>query len=139
MTINGLLVDDDPMFVRAISLGLSSLGYDFKTCSNGLQAQEILKNDPSINLVITDIVMPEVDGLELSQYIRSTFCKESKYIIAVSSGASSIDRRSALACAGLYCDDTMNKPFSKQQLYDILEKAKEKIGITTNMHKSVKM
>ncbi|MGB1076972.1 MAG: response regulator [Bdellovibrionales bacterium] len=126
MPIKVLIVDDNSLYAEAASAVVQELGYDFLVCEDGLQAKKVLDQDSQYNLIITDIVMPELDGIELSKYIRE--CLEKKYIIAMSSGASSITRKSALSCALLYCDDTMDKPFLKEDLAYKIEVAKNIIN-----------
>ena len=65
-----LVVDDEPNIVRLIKMNLERYGYEVNTAENGLAAlAKIQANKP--DLVITDITMPEMDGLELTQAIRS--------------------------------------------------------------------
>lgn len=67
-----LIVDDVPVNTRVIQAMLHRLGItDILTAGNGVEALDILKNDPSINLVLTDMWMPVLDGEGLIREIRS--------------------------------------------------------------------
>jgi CheY-like chemotaxis protein len=60
-----LVVEDDPRVSRATVAALQELGYLPIACSGGREALLILEQDPSIDLIVTDIMMPEMSGPEL--------------------------------------------------------------------------
>ena len=64
-SIELLFVEDEQNLVDIISDTFSKLGLTFKTANNGAQALEILKENPNISLVITDINMPVMNGLDM--------------------------------------------------------------------------
>ena len=64
-----LVVDDEALLVKGIRFNLQNEGYDVVTGSNGLEAVELAK-DPDINLVILDVMMPQMDGLTACAKIR---------------------------------------------------------------------
>lgn len=66
-----LMVDDDPFVREMVGFILQSSGYIVETAENGLDALEKYKTDPT-HLIITDMNMPEMDGLTLIQEIRKT-------------------------------------------------------------------
>jgi two-component system KDP operon response regulator KdpE len=65
-----LVVDDEPQITRVLRTSLSSQGYDIRVANDGETALEILK-DWTPDLVITDLSMPNMDGLELCQRLRA--------------------------------------------------------------------
>ncbi len=65
-----LLVDDDEAVIKAHAAMLSSMGYSPKTFCSPLQAIEIVKNE-TFDLVITDLRMPELSGVEFAEQVRS--------------------------------------------------------------------
>src|ERR1700694_2028811 len=65
-----LVVDDEPQITRVLRTSLSSHGYDIRVANDGETALEIMK-DWSPDLVITDLPMPNVDGLELCRRLRT--------------------------------------------------------------------
>ena len=66
-----LVVDDEKSFVDYLSLVLSSKGYEVVTALSPSAAKKIFSAMP-IHLVLTDMVMPEVSGLDLISHLRST-------------------------------------------------------------------
>src|SRR5215470_844065 len=65
-----LVVDDEPQLTRVLRTGLKSRGYDVRTAPDGQTALETFKEwDP--HLVITDLAMPRMDGLELCRRLRA--------------------------------------------------------------------
>jgi len=75
-----LVVDDDELVRMTLSVLVGSLGYHCLVASDGQEAIAVLKST-SLDLVLSDIVMPEMDGLELLGYIRQNH-KETDVIIA---------------------------------------------------------
>ena len=70
--INILVVDDEPLVRRSLSEFLTLEGYCVSTASNGREALELLKNYTA-DIVITDIKMPELTGIQLLQQIRLNY------------------------------------------------------------------
>ncbi len=69
-TVNVLLVDDEVSFVETMSKRLSKRDLQIVTALNGLEALEQLDKDPTIQVVVLDIKMPEMDGLETLAEIK---------------------------------------------------------------------
>ncbi|HHY91383.1 MAG TPA: sigma-54-dependent Fis family transcriptional regulator, partial [Clostridiales bacterium] len=67
-----LIVDDEPEHQEVMDMILSSKGYSTKTCASGMEALEILKKT-HFDLVLTDFIMPEMDGMELLKLIKSNY------------------------------------------------------------------
>ena len=106
---NILVVDDEPQITRVLKTTLSSQGYGIRTATDGKQALEEMKGWPP-DLVITDLRMPHMDGLELCRAIRA----ESRIPIIVLSvkGEEKIKVESLDAGA----DDYITKPFNVNEL-----------------------
>lgn len=64
-----LVVDDEDLLVKGIRFNLQNDGYQVVTGSNGLQAVE-LAHDPDVGLIVLDVMMPQLDGLEACRQIR---------------------------------------------------------------------
>ena len=64
-----LVVDDEALLVKGIRFNLQNEGYDVITGSNGLEAVQLAK-DPAVNLIVLDVMMPEMDGLTACSKIR---------------------------------------------------------------------
>jgi PAS domain S-box-containing protein len=61
-----LMVDDDANIVGIVSDVLRDAGHDVLTASNGMQALQLLQQDPSIDVLFSDVVMPGISGIELA-------------------------------------------------------------------------
>lgn len=103
-----LIVDDNPEIRQIIHLLLEKNKYRVVEASNGIEAIQLL--DPSIQLIIMDIMMPEMDGIQCCKEIR----KKSHVPILFLTAKSQIDdMRSAYLTGG---DDYLTKPFEKNEL-----------------------
>ena len=67
-----LVVEDDPIARKSISALLGEEGYGIDEASDGVEALEML-HDRTFDLVLSDIVMPHLDGLTLIQHVRSSW------------------------------------------------------------------
>lgn len=106
---NILVVDDEPQITRVLKTTLSSQGYGIRTAADGRQALQEMKGW-SPDLVITDLRMPNMDGLELCRAIRA---ESSVPIIVLSvKGEEAIKVESLDAGA----DDYITKPFNVNEL-----------------------
>ncbi|MEM6427753.1 MAG: ATP-binding protein, partial [Deinococcota bacterium] len=114
-----LLLVEDNTINQKVALGqLSRLGFRADVASNGLEAVSLLENLP-YDIVLMDVQMPEMDGLEATRVIRSKAIKQ-PYIIAMTANAMRGDREACLA-AGM--NDYLSKPLKLHQLVTALEKA----------------
>jgi CheY-like chemotaxis protein len=66
-----LLVEDDPALRRYLEIVLQRAGYEVFTAGDGLEAMKFLLSD-SVDVVITDALMPNLDGYELCRFVRSS-------------------------------------------------------------------
>lgn len=104
-----LVVDDELQIVRVLRAALQSNGYEIFTASNGLEALEVfLEANPA--LVITDLAMPGMDGVELTREIRQRAITP---IIVVSVRNQEQEKIRALDEGA---DDYITKPFGIQEL-----------------------
>jgi two-component system, OmpR family, KDP operon response regulator KdpE len=104
-----LVVDDEVQITRVLRAALQSNGYEVTTATNGVEALvQYLENTP--DLVITDLSMPEMDGVELTQEIRQ---RASTPIIVVSVRNQESAKIQALDEGA---DDYITKPFGIQEL-----------------------
>lgn len=107
---NVLVCDDDKEIVEAIEIYLKREGYNILKAYNGKQALEILKENKDIHLIILDIMMPEMDGIETANTIR----KDSAIpIIMLSAKSEDYDKIEGLNCGA---DDYVTKPFNPLEL-----------------------
>lgn len=112
-----LLVDDEPSVLRMGGLLLSRLGYTPTLVASGREALEQLRNAPlAFDLVITDMSMPEMSGLELIRQIRAT---HAGLPILVTSGFLDGASRRQLATCGVR--EILTKPFGRKELAAAIE------------------
>lgn len=114
-----LLVEDKKMNqVLAVAL-LKKKDWQVKVASNGQEALEILAKK-SFDLILMDVQMPEMDGIEATAHIRKKEEKTKEHIpiIAMTAHAMKGDREKCLA-AGM--DDYISKPFRAQIFYQTIE------------------
>lgn len=107
-----LIVEDDPVSLKLLSRTLSQLNYDVVEAKNGVEAWQILQQR-TIRLVITDWVMPEMDGITLTRLIRETEMTGYIYIIILT-GRHGIENVVDGLDAG--ADDYLIKPFNPKEL-----------------------
>lgn len=113
-----LIVDDDLPFVTVLAAALRRAGYTVTTAANGLEGLRILE-ERSHDIVITDIVMPEKEGIETIIEIRRT-CPACKIIAMSGGGRIGADDYLQLA-KKLGANATINKPFAGPELVRLLE------------------
>lgn len=106
---NVLVVDDDKEIVNAIDIYLSKEGYNILKAYNGIEALEIVKHN-EIHLIIVDIMMPKMDGIEFTDNIRKD---KSIPIIMLSAKSEDYDKVLGLDKGA---DDYITKPFNPIEL-----------------------
>jgi len=114
-----IVVADDVDYIRkSITKFLEAEGHECVMCENGREAKEKLA-DGGYDLLITDIMMPEVDGFELIEFVRqeSEHNKEMP-ILAISGGSKTINSDMALTIIHDQVDKVLQKPFTKNDLLD---------------------
>lgn len=115
MTI--LVVDDDDHALTFLKAAISKAGHTAITATNGADALSILAHTP-INLILLDIMMPDMDGNEFCSTVRSDPQFEYIPIIFVSALSSLDDIASAMISGA---DDYLTKPIRMQELYAKIE------------------
>lgn len=106
---NILVVDDEPQITRVLKTTLSAQGYSIRAAADGVQALEEMKNW-SPDLIITDLRMPNMEGLELCRKVRA----QSRIPIIVLSVKGEETIKVEALDAG--ADDYVTKPFSVNEL-----------------------
>ncbi|MGN0658539.1 MAG: response regulator transcription factor [Emergencia sp.] len=105
-----LIVDDDPAIREVLSVLLGSEGYTVQQAENGETALETIASDRSIDLVILDIMMPGMSGVEVCAKLRETTGVPVLFLTAKSQDQ---DKVEAYTEGG---DDYLVKPFSQTEL-----------------------
>jgi two-component system KDP operon response regulator KdpE len=106
---NILVVDDEPQIARVLKTTLSGNGYATRTASDGDEALQIMKTWPP-DLLITDLRMPNMDGLDLCRHVRAS----SQIPIIVLSVRG--EERTKVEALDAGADDYVTKPFSAIEL-----------------------
>ncbi|MBP1311332.1 histidine kinase [Paenibacillus polymyxa] len=112
-----LLVDDDIRNVFALSSVLESYRMDVTFAENGREALELLEQTPDFDLVLMDMMMPEMDGYEAMRRIRLMPQFEKMPIIALTAKAMKDDRSK---CIEAGASDYVKKPIQTEQLLSLM-------------------
>jgi CheY-like chemotaxis protein len=114
-----LVVDDNPDTCESMKLLLERAGYDVAVAQNGARALDAQRARPA-SILITDIFMPEVDGLETISRFRREF--PAVGIIAMTGGGMGFNRENYLLSADVAgADAVLRKPFEKGVLLQTLQ------------------
>jgi CheY-like chemotaxis protein len=111
-----LVVEDDVRNVFALSKVLEPRGARVEIARNGREALTMLDRHPDIDLVLMDLMMPEMDGLTAMREIRKNPARQRLPIIALTAKAMTDDREQALAAGA---NDYMAKPFDVDKLVSL--------------------
>ena len=112
-----LIVDDDDLVLKTLNVLVSSLGYKCLLASDGVEAVEVLSNT-SCDLVLSDVLMPNMDGLELLEYVRE---KHPKIGVIIATGFSERASYADVIQAGAI--DFIKKPIDQAELEAKLARA----------------
>jgi two-component system chemotaxis sensor kinase CheA len=112
-----LLVDDDIRNLYSLSNLLESHGMQVVHAENGIGAIDMLKQDPNIDLVIMDVMMPEMDGYQAMRTIRGMAKFKKLPIIALTAKAMKEDKE---RCIQAGASDYLTKPVQVDQLMTII-------------------
>jgi len=116
-----LVVEDEPSLAEVVSLYLKRAGFQVQVANDGRQALSILeKRIP--DFVIMDIMLPEVDGLSLTRWLRD---RSDVPIIMVTARREEVDRIAGLEMGA---DDYVVKPFSPQELVSRVRAVLRRVG-----------
>lgn len=109
-TIRVLAVDDEPDLRQLLRILLENQGYHVDEAASGLEAVEQVRNHPDFDLVIMDIMMPGLDGVEACRRIREFSAVPMLFLTAKTQLG---DKAEAYGSGG---DDYLAKPFSQKEL-----------------------
>lgn len=115
-----ILVADDSLATRTlIAAALADLkDFQVERASTGLEAIKLLSTT-EIDLVLTDVHMPEINGLELVRFIKADERLRKIPVVVISTEAAEDDRQRAFS---LGADDYLPKPFNASQLQHVISK-----------------
>lgn len=119
-----LLVDDDPHLREVVRYALAREGHDVREAAHGLAALEAFERAPA-DLLVLDVLMPELDGLGVCRELRKT---SNVPILFLSSRGEEMDRVLGLDLGG---DDYLTKPFSTRELVSRVKALLRRTGAPT--------
>ncbi len=112
-----VVVDDDPVTRRVVSVLLQREGYQVHTAANGEEGMRLVR-DASPRLLVVDAMMPAPDGYQVSEQVRhDQELQQQPRIIMITAAGHDADRDRALSVG---VDDFLTKPFSPSRLTALL-------------------
>ncbi|MCF2219335.1 MULTISPECIES: response regulator [Chryseobacterium] len=114
-----LIVDDDPRNIFALKLTLKARGYQIESSTMAQEAIEVLNKDNHFDVVLMDMMMPEMDGYEAIKMIKNTPSISNIPVIAVTAQAMPEDRQKCLDAGAA---DYVSKPIDVDLLMNAIEK-----------------
>jgi CheY-like chemotaxis protein len=112
-----LIVDDDVRNVFALTSVLEGRGMHVVFAENGREGVECLEANADIDLVLMDLMMPEMDGYEATSAIRARPDHQALPIIALTAKAMQGDRERSIAAGA---SDYITKPVDTDQLLSLM-------------------
>lgn len=129
-----LLADDDPMIREMLQIVLTKFEFEVTTAENGKQVVEILKTNPRFELIILDINMPELNGIETAKQIRSSKNPLIKNIpIIAMTGYQEENEINSIINSGI--NNYIAKPAKPAALIEIIENS---LGNSSGFNKEIK-
>jgi two-component system, chemotaxis family, sensor kinase CheA len=113
-----LIVDDDIRNVYALTIALENHDMEILVAENGREALEVLMEHPNTDMILMDIMMPEMDGFEAIQHIRKISMFETIPIIALTAKAM---KHSKEECLEAGATDYISKPINLDQLFSLMQ------------------
>lgn len=113
-----LIVDDDMRNIFAITTALEKKQMKVVFAENGKQGMQVLQENTDIDLILMDIMMPEIDGFETMRSIRRMPHYKSLPIIALTAKAMKNDREK---CMEVGASDYISKPVKLEQLFSLMK------------------
>ncbi len=114
-----LCVEDHPEMIELVQLILGRRGYEVVGAVGGREGIEAMVEDPP-DLLLLDLMMPDVDGWEVFRQIRAKEALKDVPVVIITAKAQTIDRVLGLEIAGV--DDYITKPFGPRELVDSVER-----------------
>jgi DNA-binding response OmpR family regulator len=108
-----LVVDDEPHIGRIIQFKLERGPYDVVLCHDGIAALELLRRTDPVDLILLDILLPRIGGIELLAQLRRMPHRADTPVIMLTAKGNETDREQAAALGAF---DFIVKPFSPKRL-----------------------
>jgi CheY-like chemotaxis protein len=125
-----LAVEDDPVALAVLARTLAKLGHEVVTASNGEEALARLEAEP-VRVVVSDWMMPELDGLELCHRVRARLGSDYVYFVLLTSREASQENQREAIEAGV--DDFLSKPLRELEIWMRLRVAERILRFATQV------
>lgn len=116
-----LVIDDMSGIRQSLEVMLKALDHEVDLAQDGEEGLDMVKKG-EYDVVITDIMMPKKDGVEVVMELKDT--QNPPYIVAISGGGVRITSEDALEIPQQHADRVLKKPFTRTELKDILDELK---------------
>jgi len=113
-----LIIDDDSKNIFALKATLKAKGFESISALSAIEGLDLLSREPSIALVLLDMMMPEMDGYEAIQVIKKDKHLKNIPVIAVTAQAMTGDKEKCLAAGA---DNYISKPINVDILLSLLQ------------------
>jgi CheY-like chemotaxis protein len=125
-----LIAEDDYISRKILRLTIEQLGHEVLAASDGAEAWELFDREP-VRVVVSDWMMPKLDGLQLCQRIRDRPQTSYTFFIILTAAHSTSDDYSRAMDLGI--DDFLTKPLDREMLRTRLHMAERILGYTTEI------
>jgi len=113
-----LIIDDDARNIFALAATLKSKGFAYISCSEATEAIRVLESDAAVDMVLIDMMMPDMDGYEAIPLMKRIKGREHVPLIAVTAQAMTGDREKCIAAGA---DDYISKPIDVDKLMHVMD------------------
>ncbi|MBL6933542.1 MAG: response regulator [Rhodospirillales bacterium] len=124
-----LIIDDEPDILDEVSECLGDEGYEWVTAQNADDALRLVESDHDIGIVVTDIRMPGMGGLDLSRKLIGDYGSSRDLFVIVVTGHAGM--REAIEALQIGAEDFLTKPISPDHLLHSVKRAEEMIHLRT--------
>ncbi len=125
-----LIAEDDPVSLKILEAALRSDGHEVVTTTSGDEAWQSFDREP-VRVIVSDWMMPGLDGLELCRRVRDRAKTEYTYFILLTANHTGRENLRAAMAAG--CDDFLAKPLDREAIYMRLRVAARILDFTTQI------
>jgi len=116
-----LIIDDEPGVRITLKTMLQVEGHEILLAENGTEGMEVIKeNIGELDLVITDILMPDMDGIQIINETKAL--NANLPVVAISGGGNRLDADDPLVMATETASGIIRKPFNTKELNDVVNK-----------------
>jgi len=126
-----LAVDDDPAYLRYLNLVLTRAGFDFQFTTDGRSAIDRVHQDEAIGLLLVDLVMPEMDGIETLKTLRRDAKSDRLYTILLTAHDSNETKLRAFNSG---FDDFLSKVASESEIIAKVRSAVRRLEMEQRLH-----